>query len=184
MTYCGIPRRAMQAQRSYNFHMDELHAFTATAPRAPWMMPVRALSGNLEGSVGPRERREAGPTFLTTTLTAHRKPVAPPQRVQPAINLQNFANGADARCRTSSVDRHVPGQPRCTGATRPAASRLTAASSRAKPRRRTSRRIWPHRSLRVGKVCFEMIPRLIDVKRQIRVLASTARSARSRSTRR
>ena len=169
MTYCGIPRRAMQAQRSYNFHMSELHAFMATAPRAPWMMPVRALSGNLK-DLWDRANVESRSYLPYNDVDSTGNPVAPPQRVQPAINLQNFMNGAERALQ--DIQASIGMYQANLGAPSNETSGV-AIDSRKQQGEASTAHFPAHLAAsiaQVGKVCFEMIPRLIDVKRQIRVL--------------
>lgn len=169
MTYCGIPRRAMEAQRSYNFHMSEMHAFMATAPRAPWMMPVRALSGATK-DLWDRANVEQRAYLPYNDIDQNGNPVTPPQRVQPSVNLQSFMTGAERALQ--DIQASIGMYQANLGAPSNETSGV-AIDSRKQQGEASTAHFPAHLAAsiaQVGKVCFEMIPRLIDVNRQIRVL--------------
>jgi len=167
MTYCGIPRRAMSAQRSYNYHMSEMHAFMGQAPKAPFVASIRALRG-LE-ALWDRASVEAR-AYLPFNDWDQNGVIAPPQRSQLATNLQNHIQGAvqakeDIQAALGMYQANL-------GA--PSNETSGVAIDSRKEQGESSTAHFPSNLQasigQVGKLCMEMIPRLIDTKRQARIL--------------
>lgn len=92
MTYCGIPRRAMNPQRAYNYHKSEELAYMGAAPKSPWMTPVRAIIG-LEG-LWDRASVDSRAYLPYHDIDQEGRAIAAPTRSNIAINLQNHIIGA------------------------------------------------------------------------------------------
>lgn len=167
MKYCGIPRRAMAPQRSYNFHMSEMHAHMATAPKAAWMVSTRAVKG-LEplwdrSSVDQR-------AWLPFNDMDETGPIVPPSRPQLSINLANIMQGADRAL--ADIQASLGMYQANLGA--PSNETSGVAIEGRKQQGEASTAHFPaHLAAgigQVGKLVMEMIPRLIDTKRQLRIL--------------
>lgn len=133
------------------------------------MMPVRALSGDLK-DLWDRANVESRSYLPYNDVDSTGNPVSPPQRVQPAINLQNFMNGAERALQ--DIQASIGMYQANLGAPSNETSGV-AIDSRKQQGEASTAHFPAHLAAsiaQVGKVCFEMVPRLIDVKRQIRVL--------------
>lgn len=169
MHYCGIPRRAMAAQRSYNYHMSELHVFMGQAPKAPWIVSTRAIRG-LE-SLWDRASVDSRAYLPFNDIGDDGQPIATPQRIQPSINLQNHIAGAQQAL--TDIQASIGMYQANLGA--PSNESSGVAIDARKQQGEASTAHFPGNlaaSLgQVGKLCMEMIPRLIDTKRQLRILS-------------
>lgn len=96
MTYCGIPRRARNAQQAYNYHRSEEQAYIGTAPRSPWMASKRAISGfeNIWDLASTQAR-----AYLPYNDRDEDGEIAMPQRMNAASNLVNHQAGAEQALR-------------------------------------------------------------------------------------
>lgn len=167
MKYCGIPRRAMSPQRSYNYHMSETHAFMATAPKSPWMASQRALRG-----LEPIWDRASVDTraYLPFNDIDAEGPIAPPSRTPITINLANHMQGAERAL--ADIQASLGMYQANLGA--PSNETSGVAIEGRKQQGEASTAHFPaHLAAgigQVGKLVMEMIPRLIDTKRQLRIL--------------
>jgi hypothetical protein len=168
MTYCGIPRRAMTAQRSYNYHMSEMHAYMGQAPKSPWVVPVRAVLGLKE--IWDRASVEARSYLPYHDIDETGQPIAAPQRTPHTTNLQNHIAGADQALR--DIQASIGMYQANLGA--PSNETSGVAIDARKEQGEASTAHFPANlsaSLgQVGKLCMDMIPRLIDKPRQVRIL--------------
>lgn len=169
MHYCGIPRRAMHAQRSYNYHMSELHVFMGQAPKAPWIAPVRAIEG-LE-QLWDRASAESRAYLPYHDVDESGNPINAPQRNNPSTNLQNHIQGAQQAL--TDIQASIGMYQANLGA--PSNESSGVAIDARKQQGEASTAHFPGNlaaSLgQVGKLVMEMIPRLIDTKRQLRILS-------------
>ena len=94
--YCGIPRRAMNPQRAYNFHRSEELAYIGTAPRSPYMASVRAIKG-LE-ALWDRASVESRAYLPYNDLDADGA-IEQPGRTNLSVNLQNHTASAEQALR-------------------------------------------------------------------------------------
>lgn len=167
MRYCGIPRRAMNAQRSYNYHMSEMHAYMGQAPKAPYLVPLRAVAG-LE-ALWDRASVESR-AFLPFHDFDDRGAIQAPSRSPLATNLQNHIQGA-AQAR-EDIQAALGMYQANLGA--PSNETSGVAIDSRKEQGESSTAHFPanlQASIgQVGKLCMQMIPRLIDTKRQARIL--------------
>jgi len=91
MRYCGIGRRARAPQQAYNYHVSEQLAYIGTAPKNPWFVSKRAAAG-----VEPLLDRMStqARAWMPYNDLDEQGPIAPPQRVNPVVNLTNHEMGA------------------------------------------------------------------------------------------
>ncbi len=168
MRYCGIPRRAMNAQRSYNFHMSEMHAYMATAPKSPWITSVRAIAG-LE-VLWDRASADTRANLPYNDIDETGQPIAPPFRSPVSTNLQNHQQGAEQAVR--DIQAAIGMYQANLGAPSNESSGV-AIDSRKEQGEASTAHFPAHLAAgigQVGKLVMEMIPKLIDSKRQLRIL--------------
>lgn len=99
MKYCGIPRRARVPQQSYNYHISELQAYMATAPRAPYLVPVRALQSKGLKAIWDKSNIEQRAFLPYDDQDESGQPVTAPSRTQVSVSLQNHEEGANRAIR-------------------------------------------------------------------------------------
>jgi hypothetical protein len=92
ITYCGIPRRARTAQQAYNYHVSEMLAYIGTAPKAPYLTPVRAIAG-LE-NIWDRSSKESRAYLPFHDIDENGQAIAAPNRAQVSTSLVNHESGA------------------------------------------------------------------------------------------
>ena len=168
MRYCGIPRRAMEPQRSYNYHMSEMRAYMAQAPKTPWLVPTRAVRG-LETlwDLAAVQNRAWLPYHDRDPDGAD---IAAPTRAPIATNLQNHVQGAEQALR--DVQAAIGMYQANLGAPSNETSGV-AIDSRKEQGEAATANFPAHLAAgisQVGKLVMEMIPKLIDTKRQLRIL--------------
>lgn len=167
MTYCGIPRRAMSAQREYNYHMSEMHAYMANAPKAPWITPVRAIKGLEKLWDRASVDQRANLPYHDMDETG---PIAAPSRPQVTTNLANHAQGAEQAVR--DIQAAIGMYQANLGA--PSNEQSGVAIDARKEQGEASTAHFPsHLAASIGqagRLCMEMVPKLIDTRRQIRTL--------------
>lgn len=167
MRYCGIPRRAMEAQRAYNFHMSEMRALMAAAPKAPWIVSTRAVKG-LE-ALWDRASAEAR-AWLPYNDMDEMGPIPAPQRAQVAVNLANHAAGAEQALR--DIQASIGMYQASLGA--PSNETSGVAISERKAQGEASTANFPANMAasitQVGRLIGQMVPKLIDTRRQLRIL--------------
>lgn len=90
MTYCGIPRRARDAQQAYNYHASELKAYIGTQPKAPWIASIRAVKGHehLWDAAAAQSR-----AFLPYNDMDEMGAIQPPVRTPVSTSLVNHEMG-------------------------------------------------------------------------------------------
>jgi hypothetical protein len=169
MKYCGVPRRAMNAQRSYNYHMSEMHVFMGQAPKSPWTLPVRAVRG-LE-ALWDRASVDSRAYLPYHDVDDTGAPIAAPQRTQQSTNLQNHVAGAQQAIH--DIQASLGMYQASLGAPSNESSGV-AIESRKQQGEAATAHFPAHLSAglsQVGKLVMEMVPRLIDTKRQARILS-------------
>lgn len=170
MHYCGIPRRAMSAQRAYNLHMSEMQAIMGQAAKAPYMISMRALGGdeNLK-SLWDRAAVD-NRAFMPWHDSDEQGPIAKPERMQPGVNLQNHIAGAQQAIH--DIQASLGMYQASLGAPSNESSGV-AIDARKQQGEAATAHFPAHLAAslgQVGKLCMEMIPRLIDTRRQLRIL--------------
>jgi len=168
MQYCGMARRAREPQQAYNYHISEIRAYMNDAPKSPWLVPVRALDGDLKKlwDRASLERR----AYLPYIDSDDDGPIAPPQRSPVSTNLQNLVQGAQQAL--SDIQAALGMYQANLGAPSNETSGIAIESRKQQGEASTSH-FTTHASAsigQVGRLCVDMIPRLIDTKRRMRIL--------------
>lgn len=166
--YCGIPRRARSGQQAYNFHMSEMRVLMKQAPKAPWITPVRAIQG-LE-KLWDRASVDSRAYLPYNDVDDSGNPIAAPQRAPVATNLQNHIQGAlqareDIQAAVGMYAANIGKNSNVTSGVAYDAQKQQGEASTANFPSNLNASLC-----QVGKLCMEMIPRLIDTKRQLRSL--------------
>lgn len=167
MTYCGIPRRARNPQRAYNYHMSEQLAYMGTAPKSPFIGSARAIKGleQLWERAGVDSR-----AILPFNDIDDQGPIGPPQRQSVAINLQNHTEGANRAI--ADIEASLGMYQANLGA--PSNETSGVAIDARKQQGEASTSHFPQNlaaSLgQVGRICLQMTGKLIDTRRQQRIL--------------
>lgn len=169
MHYCGIPRRAMNQQRSYNYHMSEMHAFMGQAPKSPWIAAAAAIRGY--EALWDRAGVDSRAFLPFNHVDETGAPIPAPQRMPHAVNLQNHIQGAEQAIR--DIQASIGMYQASLGAPSNESSGV-AIDARKQQGEAATAHFPAHLAAslgQVGKLCMEMIPRLIDTKRQLRILS-------------
>lgn len=168
MTLAGIPRRAMAAQRSYNYHMSEMHAYMASAPKAPWLVPARAIRGLEE--LWDRASVDARAYLPWHDVDEAGQPISPPTRPSIATSLQNHQAGAEQAIR--DIQSAIGMYQANLGA--PSNETSGVAIDARKSQGEASTAHFPAHlaaSLtQVGRIVLDMLPRLVDKPRQMQMM--------------
>lgn len=167
LRYCGIPRRGMNPQRAYNYHMSEQLAYMGQAPKSPYMAPVRAIRG-LE-ALWDRASIDSR-AYLPYNDIDDLGAIAQPARSNIAVNLQNHISGADQALR--DLEASLGMYQANLGA--PSNETSGVAIDARKQQGEASTSHFPQNlaaSLgQVGRIIVQMVPKLIDTKRQQRIM--------------
>lgn len=169
MHYCGIPRRAMNPQRSYNYHMSEMHAFMGQAPKSPWIAAAAAIRGYEQ--LWDRAGVDSRAYLPVNHVDESGNPIPAPVRMPHAVNLQNHIQGAEQAIH--DIQASLGMYQASLGAPSNESSGV-AIDARKQQGEAATAHFPSHLAAglgQVGKLCMEMIPRLIDTKRQLRILS-------------
>ena len=165
--YCGIARRARDPQRAYNFHVSEIRARMATAPKSPWIVPTRAIRGF--EAIWDRASVESR-SYLPVHDQDQNGAIAMPQRTPVDINLQTHMAGAQQALH--DIQAALGMYQASLGAPSNETSGLAIDARKQQGEAATSH--FPANLsstvTQVGMLCMQMLPRLIDTKRQMRIL--------------
>jgi hypothetical protein len=172
MHYCGIGRRGRHAQRAYNYHISELRAFMNQAPKAPWWVPLSAVQSENHKALLDKLSVESRAWMPYVDWDpANNRAIPPPTRSQVSINLQNHIEGAEQALR--DIQASLGMYQASLGAPSNETSGV-AIEGRKQQGEAATTNFPAHLSAsvaQVGRICMEMIPKLIDTKRQLRVLS-------------
>ena len=168
MHYCGIPRRARQAQRSYNYHVSEARAFMTQAPKSPWVVAERSI--RKFKSLWDRSSVESRAYLPYDDIDETGQAIAAPQRTPLSIDLHNHIAGADQAIR--DIQAAIGMYQANLGA--PSNEQSGVAIDARKAQGEASTAHFPaHLSAslgQVGRIVMDMVPRVIDTKRQLRII--------------
>lgn len=167
MRYCGVARRARAAQRAYNYHVSEIRAYMNLAPKAPWLASKRAVRG--VEALWDRASVESR-AWLPYNDIDEEGQIAPPQRAQVSTNLQNHTQCAEQALH--DIQASLGMYQASLGAPSNESSGI-AIEQRKQQGEAATAHFPSHLAAalgQVGKLCLEMIPRLIDTKRQLRIM--------------
>lgn len=167
MTYCGIPRRARAAQQAYNYHMSEARAYMATAPKSPWITPIRAIRGleKLWDAAAAESR-----AYLPYRDLDEEGPIASPQRAPLSVDLRMHVQGAEQA--KSDIQGAIGMYQANLGAPSNETSGV-AIDSRKQQGEASTAHFPSHMAASIaylGKLTLQMAAKLIDTKRQQRIL--------------
>lgn len=169
LRYCGIPRRARDPQRAYNWHTSEIRDHIANAPKAPWIMPLSGLQ-----FAGIKDQWDRASTesraYLAYQDYHEGRQVAPPQRAPVAVNLQNLIVGAQQA--KADIQAALGMYQANLGAPSNETSGV-AIESRKQQGEAATAHFPSHLAAslgQVGSLILQMIPRLIDKRRQVRII--------------
>ncbi len=168
LRYCGIPRRAREPQRAYNYHVSEIRAYMNAAPKSPWLVPIRAIRG--VEKLWDRAAVDARAYLPYNDVDEASQPIAAPSRAPLAVNLQNYIAGAQQAIH--DIQAALGMYQATLGA--PSNETSGVAIDARKQQGEAATSCFPTNLAasvaQVGKLCMQMIPRLIDTKRQMRIL--------------
>lgn len=168
LKYCGIPRRAMNPQRAYNYHKSEELAYMATAPKSPFMAPVRAIRG-LE-AIWDRASVESRAYLPYNDVDESGNAITAPSRPNLSINLQNHILGAQDALH--DLEATIGMYQANLGAPSNESSGVAIDARKSQGEASTSH--FPQNlasSLgQVGRIILQMSAKLIDTKRQQRIM--------------
>lgn len=168
MKYCGIPRRARDPQRAYNYHMSEVRAFMNAAPKSPWLASIRAIKG-LE-RLWDRASVDSRAYLPYNDVDENGQPVPAPQRAALAVNLQNYTLGAQQALH--DIQASLGMYQATLGA--PSNETSGVAIDARKQQGEAATSVFPNHLAgsvaQVGKLVLQMLPKLIDTARQMRIL--------------
>lgn len=168
MQFCGMGRRAREPMQAYNFHISEIRAYMNDAPKSPWLVPVRALDGKLKDlwDKAALERR----SYLPYHDVDETGPIAVPQRMQVSANLQNLVQGAQQSL--ADIQAALGMYQANLGAPGNETSGIAIESRKQQGEASTSH-FTTHAAASItqcGRLIVDMIPRLIDTRRKMRIL--------------
>ena len=173
MRYCGIPRRAMNPQRAYNYHKSEQLAYMGSAPKAPWVASRRAIAG-LE-PLWDRASLDSRAYLPYNDVDERGQPIAAPTRPNVSVNLQNHVVGAAEALH--DLEASIGMYQANLGA--PSNESSGVAIDARKQQGEASTSHFPQQlafSLgQVGRLAVQMSAKLIDTKRKQRIMGIDAK---------
>lgn len=168
LKYCGMGRRARNPQQAYNYHRSEMLAYMGQAPKAPWIASTRATAG-LE-ALWDRAAVDSRAWLPFNDIDEQGQPIPAPQRAQVSVNLANHA--AEAETAKEDIQAALGMYQANLGA--PSNETSGVAIEQRKQQGEASTAVFPaHLNASVaqaGRVIMQMIPRLLDTRRQVRIL--------------
>jgi len=166
--YCGIPRRAREPQRAYNYHISEIRAYMNAAPKSPWLASIRSIRG--VERLWDRASVDSRAYLPFNDIDESGQPISPPLRAPLAVNLANYTSGAEQALH--DIQASLGMYQATLGAPSNETSGVAIDSRKQQGEAATS--VFPNNLAgsvaQVGKLCLSMIPRLVDTKRQMRIL--------------
>lgn len=169
MHYCGMARRAREPQQSYNYHISEIRAYMADAPKSPWIVPMRALNGPIK-DLWDRAAVERRAYLPYNDIDETGQPIASPQRTPVSTNLANLVQGAQQSL--MDIQASLGMYQANLGAPSNETSGVAIESRKQQGEASTSH-FQTHAAAsiaQVGRLIVDMIPRLIDTRRRMRIL--------------
>lgn len=166
----GMGRKARDQQRAYNYHKSEERALMSQLAKAPWLMPLSALRDDNIKRLWDRASVETRAYLPYDDWDEQNsRPIAPPTKNQPAIDLRNHIMAAEeARNNIRAVlGMYAPSLGEPSGAKSGVAIQSEQAQGE------TSTALFPaHLAATVSGLAAtvaEMLPRVVDTKRQLRM---------------
>jgi hypothetical protein len=165
---CGMVRRLMDGQRLHNYEMSALTEALMSQPKAPFIMPERAMDGHEDEWQGLNSGNPAALTY--NDVDDQGTPIAAPIRLSPPAFPSAFATGAQLA--VNEMEASVGMYKSNLG------QQSNAVSGRAKLADQREgdtanfhyidnlRRSMEH----MGRIIVQMIPRIYDTRRQAKIL--------------
>ena len=173
LKFAGMGRRARDQQRAYNYHKSEERALMSQLAKAPWAIDVRAFGGDEKlkqlWDRASIETRSYLPYHGWDA--ANNAAIQAPQKLQPSVDLRNHIMAAEEARNNirAALGMYAPSLGEPSNET----SGIAIQERKAQGDAATA--LFPANLAaavsQVGKLCVEMVPRLIDTKRQQRILA-------------
>jgi len=164
---CGMVRRMMDGQRLHNYEASAITEAMMVQPKAPFIMPARAMIGHEDEW---KQLNTGNPSALTFEDIDGQGPIPPPQRLAPPAFPLAFTNGntrgAQEMEASVGMNKSSLGMP------------SNAVSGRAKLADQREgdtanyhyidnlRRSMEH----MGRIIVNMIPQIYDTRRQAKIL--------------
>lgn len=171
LKYCGIARRARDPQKAYNYHQSEIRAYMSQAPKAPWIMPMSAVRSGAVKDLWDRASVESRAVLAYEDWDAeNQRPIPAPFRTPLAVDLRNHIQAAEQA--KADIQSAIGMYQANLGAESNETSGVAIESRKQQGEAATSH-FQSHLALSiaaVGRICMEMLPRLVDTKRQLRIL--------------
>ena len=171
LKFAGMGRKARDQQRAYNYHKSEERALMSQIAKAPWLMPMSALRDESIKRLWDRASVESRAYLPFDDWDAeNNRPIPQPTKMQPAIDLRNHLMAAqEARDNIRAVlGMYAPS----LGEPSNAVSGVAIEAQKSQGESATA--LFPaHLAAsvsRVASMCVEMAPKLIDTKRQMRMM--------------
>jgi len=166
---CGMVRRLMDGQRLHNYEMSALTETLMSQPKAPFLMPARAVDGYEDDWQALNSGNPAYLTYNDVDETGQ-VPIQPPIRLPGPVFPAAYANGANLA--VSEMEASVGMYKSNLG------QQSNAVSGRAKLADQREgdtanfhyvdnlRRAMEH----MGRIIVHMIPKIYDTRRQAKIL--------------
>lgn len=166
---CGMVRRLMDGQRLHNYEMSALTETLMSQPKAPFLMPARAVDGYEDDWQALNSGNPAYLTYNDVDETGQ-VPIQPPIRLAGPVFPTAFANGAQLA--VTEMEASVGMYKSNLG------QQSNAVSGRAKLADQREgdtanfhyidnlRRSMEH----MGRIIVQMIPRVYDTRRQAKIM--------------
>lgn len=177
MKYCGIGRRARSAQQDFNFHMSELHAYMAQAPKMPWWVPLESVPDANVQKIYDRLGVDSRAWAPYRALDEEGRQLPPPQRAQVSIDLRNHEAGVLRAER--NIQASIGMYQASLGAPSNESSGV-AIDSRKQQGEASTAHFPAHLQAavsQIGRLAIDMIVRVIDTKRQARILGEDKKAS-------
>jgi hypothetical protein len=171
LKFAGMGRKARDQQRAYNYHKSEERALMAQMAKAPWLVPLSALRDDSIKHLWDRASVESRAYLPFDDWDAeNNRAISAPQKMQPAIDLRNHIMAAqEARDNIrAALGMYAPS----LGEPSNAVSGVAIEAQKSQGESATA--LFPaHLAASVARVAsmvVEMAPKLIDTKRQVRMM--------------
>lgn len=165
---CGLTRRMMDAQRSYNYERSALVEAVALQPKAPILVDGEAIAGYEQHW---DTLNQGSPAFLPhNSVNADGQPIPPPSRLAPPTFPVAFAQGgqlalADIEGSIGMFQSNL-GAPNNSSSGRQERERKEQGATATYHFMDNESRSIEH----LGRIIVSMIPQVYDTKRQARIL--------------
>lgn len=171
LKFAGMGRKARDQQRAYNYHKSEERALMSQMAKAPWLVPLSALRDESIKRLWDRASVESRAYLPFDDWDAeNNRSISAPQKMQPSIDLRNHIMAAqEARDNIrAALGMYAPS----LGEPSNAVSGVAIEAQKSQGESATA--LFPaHLAASVARVaamCVEMAPKIIDTKRQVRMM--------------